>query len=182
MNPEAKKRLIAILAKDDSSIEAHDLRFLRARSSYLSREQAERVNRLINTNSIEALKVIPKGLIKTLGQVKEAEVEEVIEAPVVEAPIEEGDEVEIDDVPADDNGEVEVIEDDDEVTTEVEGDEVDLDEMNLDQLKSVAKELGVKGVHFYKDADALREKILSTYETSNEGIKSAEAETVAEQE
>jgi len=181
MNPEAKKRLISILAKDDSSIEAHDLRFLRARSSYLTKEQAERVNRLINANSIEGLKAIPKGLIKTLGQVVEDEVEEVIEEPVVEAPIEAGDEVEIDDVPADDSGEVEIIEDEDDVTT-VEGDEVDLDEMSLEQLKSVAKELGVKGVHFYKDADALREKILSTYETSNEGIKSAEAETVTEQE
>jgi hypothetical protein len=181
MNPEAKKRLVAILAKDDSSIEAHDLRFLRARSSYLSREQAERVNRLINANEIEGLKIIPKDVIKNLGKVVEPEVEEVIEAPIADAPIEEGDEVEVDDVPVDDSGEVEVIEDEDEVTTEVEGDEVDLDEMNLDQLKSVAKELGIKGVHFYKDADALREKILSTYETSNEGIKSAEAEPEVEE-
>jgi len=181
MNPEMKKRLIAILSKGDGAWTESDLRFLRARASYLSPEQLARLNSAIKLNGDKSLKTVAK---KDLQDVSEPEViDEVQDAVDVEnvvpegSPLEAGDEANEDDADPDmpeDSGELEVVES--EATTGEDGEEIDIDAMNLEQLKVVAKELGIKGVHFYKDAEALREKILATYETSNEGKADAESE------
>lgn len=187
MNPDMKKRLVEVLSKDDSALTVSDLKLMRARASYLSPEQFARMNRLIKASSIEGLKPVPK---KALQDVSEPEllddaedtvdVENVV--PSNESPVEGGDESgDVDpDVPEDD-GELEIIDDESDESGDVEtededGEEVDVDSMNLEQLKSVAKELGIKGVHFYKDENALREKIYATYETSNEAKAEAGAE------
>jgi hypothetical protein len=186
MNPEMKKRLLEVIAKEDSALTVSDIKLLRARSSYLSESQLVRLNKLIKASGIEGLKTVAK---KDLQDVSEPEVIDEVEEKVdvenvelEESPVEEGDDSLEDDADPDmpeDSGELEVI--DDEVKTSSEdGDEVDIDEMNLDQLKAVAKELGIKGVHFYKDAEALREKILATYETSNEAKADADAEDTSE--
>lgn len=183
MNPDMKKRLVEVLSKDDSALTVSDLKLMRARASYLSPEQFARMNRLIKASSIEGLKPVPK---KALQDVSEPEllddtedtvdVENVV--PSNESPVEDGDEAgDADpDVP-EDSGELEIVDDDsDDVETEDDDEEVDVDAMNLEQLKAVARELGISGAHFYKDADKLREKIYATYETSNEAKAEAGAE------
>lgn len=183
MTPDMKKRLVEVLSKDDSALTVSDLKLMRARASYLSPDQFARMNRLIKASSVEGLKPVAK---KDLQNVSEPELIDDLEdtvdvenvVPSSESPVEAGDES--DDVDPDmpeDDGELEIVDDEEsEESDEEDAEAFDIDEMNLEQLKSVAKELGVKGWHFYKDADSLREKILATYETSNEAKANAESE------
>lgn len=180
MEEQLRVRLQQVLSKHDSEMQLHDLRFLRARASYLSNDQIDRLNHLLEGTGIDP--VNKKKLSKKRTIVDVPSQEEVVApaAPVVSEPTEEVEVVDDSDEDPDmpeDSGELEVV-DDDEETDEVDSegddedvDEVDLDEMNLDQLKGVAKDLGIAGSHFYKDADKLRKKILETYETSNEAAE-----------
>lgn len=182
MNPDMKKRLLEVLAKEDSALTVSDLKLMRARASYLSPDQFARMNRLIKSSSIEGLKPVAKKDLQDVTEPQLPEEEDVVDVENVtpdESPVEAGDEVIEDDADPDmpeDSGELEVV--DDEVTTEAgeDGEEIDIDSMNLEQLKEVAKELGIPSPHFYKSAEKLREKILATYETSNEGKADAESE------
>lgn len=190
MTPDMKKRLLEVLSKDDSALTVSDLKLMRARASYLSPEQFARMNRLIKASSIEGLKPVPKKDLQDVSTPELIDDEDTIDVENVVpegSPVEDGDDLS-DDVDPDmpeDSGELEIVDDEEEdvdTTNDEDGEEIDIDSMNLEQLKSVAKELGVKGWHFYKDADSLREKILATYETSNEAKADAEAEDTTESE
>lgn len=181
MNPDMKKRLLEVLAKDDGELTVSDLKLMRARASYLSPDQFARMNRLVKASGIEGLKPVPKKNLQDVSEPELLEEEDIVDVENVVpegSPVEEGDDTDVDPDMPEDSGELEIVDDEsDEVETEDEdGEEIDIDNMDLKQLKAVAKELGVKGSHFYKDADALREKILATYETSNEAKADADAE------
>lgn len=174
MNPEAQKRLLSILAKDDSAIELHDLRFMRSRAAYLTADQLSRLNRLIKASGDENLKPVSKNQLPKI----EVQLPEIVDHPAQVTvklepeddgePTEPGDEEDIIDDEPEDDGELEIVDGESDEDDTSDDEVVDVDEMNLDQLKSVATDLGIKGVHFYKDANKLREKILATYQTSNE--------------
>lgn len=174
MNPDMKKRLLEVLAKDDSALTLSDLKLMRARASYLSPEQFTRMNRLIKASGIEGLKPVAKKDLQDVSEPELLEEEDVIDVenvvPSDESPVEDGDEgADVDPDMPEDSGELEVVDDEDDVETEDEdGEEIDIDNMDLKQLKAVAKELGISGAHFYKDEQKLREKIYATYETSAE--------------
>lgn len=166
MNPELKKRLESIVSKlmIDGYLETHELRFLRARASYLSKEQLTKLNSL--------LKAEPE-----MGEVKKKDlqnIEPVIEVTIPEEPVEpaESDDVEVvedEDLP-EDSGELEIIDEADELEAEDEDldEEVDIENMNLNQLKAVAKDLGIAGYALFRSEKSLREKIYATYESSEE--------------
>lgn len=186
MNPDMKKRLVEVLAKEDSALTVGDLRLMRARSSYLSPDQFARMNRLVKASNVEGLKTVAKKDLQDVSTpvlLDEAEQDAVdVENIVTEdSPVEAGDEG--DDADPDmpeDSGELEVVDEEEDVdtTSTEDGEEIDIDAMDLGQLKTVAKELGITGAHFYKDADKLREKIYATYETSSEAKADAEVEVV----
>lgn len=202
------QRLENLLAMGTGDWTPDHIAFFKARVSYLNREQVDRVNRAIvelnkSLSKKERIAEIDVDAAKKARRDRVA-----AEAPVVEdVPTEEeimgssaDDEEVVDDesdpdMPDSDDGDLEIVddEDSDQEEGESEGDddsddetepadeeEVDIDEMNLEQLQAVAKDLGIKGVHFFKDPKALREKILATYEASSEGKAQAESGTEAE--
>lgn len=188
MEQELRTRLRQVLSKHDSEMEIHDLRFLRARASYLSNDQIDRLNRLLEgVEGIEPInkKSLPKK--RTIVSVDVPEEETKPALPKASLPDqdlnEEGDsdDEEDPDMP-EDSGDLQVIDDEDDEDLDEEGDldeedpdVVDLDDMNLDQLKGVAKDLGINGYHFFKDEEKLRKRILETYETSKESADANEA-------
>jgi len=190
------QRLEDLLLLSPSAWTADNFVFFRARVSYLSREQVDRINREIEMRNEAAGKKGEKIALIDVEAAKKARLAMrqalVAAEPLTEEEVvmPEPEEVEVDDTPSDDDdnmvsdsGDLEVVDDEGEDSESGEGDEgdaesdddeagdeeeVDIDSMNMDQLKQVATELGIKGVHFFKSEAALREKILATYETSNE--------------
>lgn len=59
MNPEAQEELNKILAKEPETLNEEEIKFLRARSSYLKKAQLEEYDSVLNTKPLETETVKP---------------------------------------------------------------------------------------------------------------------------